>query len=89
MLWEAVAYAVIGLAAALAASRLLPRRLPRSPLVLATGPGAALAGGLIARTIVGAGHLEATLPAALGVSLALLSLLARPDARSSWGLIKD
>jgi hypothetical protein len=89
MWWEAVAYAVIGLVAALAATRLLPRRLPRSPLVLATGPGAALAGGLIARTIVGAGHLEATFPAALAVSAALLSLLARPDTRSSWSLVKD
>jgi len=89
MWWEAVAYAVTGLAAALAASRLLPRRLPRTPLVLGTGPGAALAGGLIARTIVGAGHLEATLPAALAVCAALLSLLARPDTRSPWGLVKD
>ncbi|MFI1096687.1 hypothetical protein [Streptomyces sp. NPDC020917] len=89
MWWEAVAYAVTGLAAALAATRLLPRRLPRSPLVMGTGPGAALAGGLITRAIVGTGHLEATLPGALAVAAALLSLLARPDTRSSWGLVKD
>lgn len=80
MLWESVACAVLGLIAALAATRVLPRRLPRTPLVLATGPAAALIGGLLARTIVGAGHYEATLPAALGVSAAILSLLARPSS---------
>jgi hypothetical protein len=86
MLWEeAVVYAVLGLAAALAATRLFPRRLPTTPLVLATGPAAALAGGLITRTIVGSGHVAATFPAALAVAAALLSLLARPAAAgSAW-----
>ncbi|SEN52209.1 hypothetical protein SAMN05216267_1006108 [Actinacidiphila rubida] len=89
MWWEAAFYAVIGLAAALAASHLLPRRLPRSPLVLATGPGGGLAGGLVAHTIFGGGHLEATFPAALAVAAAVLSLLARPDTRTGWGLVED
>lgn len=84
MLWEAVAYVVLGLVTALAATRVLPRRLPRTPLLLATGPAAALAGGLIAHTIMGPGHYESTLPAALGVCVALLSLLTRP-AGQVWG----
>ncbi|WNI17868.1 hypothetical protein [Actinacidiphila sp. ITFR-21] len=79
MLWEALAFAVLGLAAALAATGLLPARLPRTPLVLATGPVAALTGGLVARTIFGAGRPEMTIPVALVVAAALLSLLARPD----------
>ncbi|MYS22273.1 hypothetical protein GA0115240_13955 [Streptomyces sp. DvalAA-14] len=79
MLWEAAAYAVLGLAAAVAVTVLLPARLPRTPLTLATGPAAALAGGLVARTIFGGGRLELTIPVALVVAVALLSLLARPS----------
>ncbi|MFC4032574.1 hypothetical protein ACFO3J_13910 [Streptomyces polygonati] len=82
MLWEAAAYAVVGLAAAFAATVLLPARLPRTPLTLGTGPAAALAGGLVARTIFGGGHLEVTVPVALVVAAALLSLLARPGRPS-------
>ncbi|WP_329136181.1 hypothetical protein OG552_23965 [Streptomyces sp. NBC_01476] len=82
MLWEAVAYAVIGLATALVATYLLPARFPRTPLVLTTGPAAALAGGLVAHTIFGGGRLEMTAPGALVVSIALLSLLARPGRPS-------
>ncbi|MET9223569.1 hypothetical protein ACIOC1_07505 [Streptomyces sp. NPDC088197] len=81
MLWEAVAYVALGLGAAYAAARLFPLRLPLSPLLLATGPIAALLGGLVTRTIVGPGHPEATLPAALAVGAAMLSVLARPPKR--------
>ncbi|MEV6011465.1 hypothetical protein AB0M29_32200 [Streptomyces sp. NPDC051976] len=81
MLWEAAAFAVLGFAAAVAATRLFPSRLPPSPLALATGPVAGLLGGLVTYTIVGPGHPEATLPAALLVAAALLSLLARPPRR--------
>ncbi|WP_405587203.1 hypothetical protein [Streptomyces sp. NBC_01190] len=82
MLWEAVTYAALGLAVTLVATQLFPARLPRSPLALATGPAAALAGGLVLRTIFGAGRLEMTVPGALVVSVALLSLLARPGRPS-------
>jgi hypothetical protein len=82
MLWEAVAYVVLGLAAALVAAYALPARLPRTPLTFLTGPVAALAGGLVARTIFGGGRLEVTAPGALLVSAALLSLLARPSRPS-------
>ncbi|WP_037912947.1 hypothetical protein [Actinacidiphila yeochonensis] len=78
MLWNAVGFAVLGLLAAAAAGRLLPRRLPLSPLTLFTGVAAALTGGLIARTIVGRHHPEATFPAAVLTAVVLLSLLAGP-----------
>ncbi|WP_328915931.1 MULTISPECIES: hypothetical protein [unclassified Streptomyces] len=78
MLWEAVAYALLGLLAAVSVSRLLPQRFPPGPLLLATGPVASLTGGLVTYTVFGGGHLEATFPAALLTSAALLSLLARP-----------
>ena len=82
MLWEAVAFAVLGFAVSYAATRLLPARLPATPLVLATGPVAALGGGLVAHTIFGGGRPEMTIPGALIVAVALLSLLARPGRHS-------
>jgi hypothetical protein len=82
MLWQALTFAALGLAIASAATRLLPSlRLPSPLLVLSTGPVAALTGGLLARTILGPGHLLLTLLAALAVSTALLSLLVRPAPR--------
>lgn len=81
MLWEAAVFAVLGLAAAYAATRLFPSRVPPSPLALATGPVAALIGGLVTLTIVGPGHPEAIFPAAFLVAAALLSVLARPPRR--------
>ncbi|WP_335977453.1 MULTISPECIES: hypothetical protein [Streptomycetaceae] len=81
MLWEAVVFAALGLLAAWSASRMFPLRLPASPLVLATGPVASLLGGLVTYSIVGGHHPEATFPAALLTSAALLSVLARPPRR--------
>ncbi|MEW1866350.1 hypothetical protein OG896_12620 [Streptomyces sp. NBC_00669] len=81
MLWEAVIFAALGLLAAWTASRMFPLRLPASPLVLATGPAAALVGGLVTYSIVGGSHPEATFPAALLTSAALLSVLSRPPRR--------
>lgn len=75
MLWEASVSAILGLLAAWAAVRGLPGRLPRPSLVLSTGVVGALAGALIARAVMGAGHPAATLAIALGVCAALLSLL--------------
>ncbi|MEC4019264.1 hypothetical protein [Streptomyces sp. H27-D2] len=81
MLWEAIGFVIVGLALAHAATRWLPRRLPSHQLVLATGPGAALFGGVIAHHILGSGHAPATLLASLCVAVALLSLLLRPEGR--------
>jgi hypothetical protein len=81
MLWEAVAFAAIGLGASYAAARLFPLRLPLNALLLATGPVAALLGGFVTRTILGPGHPEVTLPAALVVAAAMLSVLAGPPKR--------
>jgi len=78
MLWNAVAFAALGLLAALTAGWVLPRRLPLSALTLFTGTAAALTGGLVARTVVGRHHPEATFPAAVLTAAVLLSLLARP-----------
>jgi hypothetical protein len=81
MMWEALAFAALGLAAAYAAVRLLATRLPARTLVLATGPVAALIGGFLARAILGGGHVLLTLVVAAAVAVALLSLLIRPAER--------
>ncbi|MEU3194598.1 hypothetical protein ABZ686_29095 [Streptomyces sp. NPDC006992] len=86
MIWEALGSAALGGALALAATRRFPERLPDRRLVLATGPVAALAGGLISRTVLGSGHLAVVWCLALGFSAALLSLLLRDDSprRRQW-----
>jgi hypothetical protein len=81
VLWEAVAYAALGLLASCAATRLLPLRFPASPLLLTTGPGAGLLGGFVMYAILGGGHTLATLPAAFLTAVCLLSLLARPPKK--------
>jgi hypothetical protein len=85
MMWEALAFAALGLAAAYAAVRLLPARLPARALVLPTGSGAALLGGFLAHTILGSGHVLLSLAAAAAVAVALLSLLVRPADRRRPG----
>ncbi|MBV9026024.1 MAG: hypothetical protein JO362_20060 [Streptomycetaceae bacterium] len=80
MIWEALASVLVGLAVAWAALRWLPCRFPSRTMVLATGPSAALLGGLITRIVLGPGHIPATLFAALAVGTALLSLLIRAPA---------
>ncbi|MEU4093811.1 hypothetical protein [Streptomyces sp. NPDC026673] len=78
MLWESIAFAAVGLAVAYAATRLLPRRrLAAATLVLATGPVAALVGGLITRTVLGSDRFLINLAVSVGVAAALLSLLVR------------
>ncbi|MDF9815476.1 hypothetical protein [Streptomyces sp. SPB162] len=77
-MWEAVAFAALGLGIAYAATHFLPARFPSRALVLATGPIAALVGGLITRTVLGGGHAAVTLPVSALVAAALLSLLVRP-----------
>ncbi|MGW1200861.1 hypothetical protein ACWD4B_34205 [Streptomyces sp. NPDC002536] len=84
LLWEALGSVLIGLAVSYGALRWLPERFGHfgsRPLALATGPGAALFGALLAHSVLGPGHLLATLGVSLGVAVALLSLLLRPDPR--------
>ncbi|MGW7515715.1 hypothetical protein ACWGJ2_08975 [Streptomyces sp. NPDC054796] len=83
MIWEVLGAAALGLALAYAATKRLPARLPNRPLVLATGPGAAVLGGLISRIVLGPGHAPATLAVAVGVSVAILSLLYSENVRPS------
>jgi hypothetical protein len=81
MIWDAVAFAALGFLAAWTASRIFPLRLPVTPLLLATGPVAALTGGLVAYAVFGGGHPEATFPAAAATAAVLVSLLASPPKR--------
>ncbi|GAA1904304.1 hypothetical protein GCM10009716_12790 [Streptomyces sodiiphilus] len=80
MFWEAIGSLVLGLGVAFAATRWRPSRFPDQALALVTGPAAALLGGVIARAVLGQGHAAATLTVALGVSVALVSLLFRAPA---------
>ncbi|WP_237323237.1 hypothetical protein [Streptomyces sp. JJ36] len=82
MLWEALGSVILGLALAGAAARWLPGRFPHRPLLLATGPVAALLGGLITRVVTGPGHPVAVLTVAAAVCVALLSLLHGGGSRS-------
>jgi hypothetical protein len=81
MLWQIAGYAALGLLAAVAAARFFPGRLPAAALVVPTGLVAALTGGLVAYTVFGGAHPEASLPAAFGTAAAGLSVLARPARR--------
>lgn len=81
MIWEALGATAIGLAIAFAAARQLPERLPSRSLVLATGPVAALLGGLICHIVLGAGHALVTMTVAAAVSVAILSLLLGESVR--------
>lgn len=86
MIWEALGATSLGLVIAYAAIRQLPERLPSRPLVLTTGPAAALLGGLICRVVMGGGHTLVTLTVAAAVSVAILSLLIVEKARPAPGL---
>ncbi|SEF83523.1 hypothetical protein SAMN05216223_102193 [Actinacidiphila yanglinensis] len=81
MFLYAVAFAALGLLVAWGAIRLFPLRLAVNALTLSTGPVAAVIGGLVAYSIVGGHHPEATFPAAVLTSASLLSVLARPPRR--------
>ncbi|SCK32032.1 hypothetical protein [Streptomyces sp. WMMB 322] len=86
MIWEALGAMAVGLAIAYAATRQLPERLPDRSLVLATGPAAALLGGLICHIVLGGGHPLVTLTVAALVSVAILSLLLGESARPAQRL---
>lgn len=80
MIGELLGPALIGLVVALGALRWFPTHFPHARLVWATGPVAALGGGLIARAVLGAGHLPVSLVCAALVAAALVSLLVNVGA---------
>jgi hypothetical protein len=86
MIWEALGATALGLVIAYAAAWQLPERLPNRPLVLVTGPVAALLGGVICRIVLGSGHTLVTMGVASAVSVAILSLLIGDNGRAAHGL---
>lgn len=80
MLGEALSSMILGLAVACAALHWLPHRFAgRSSLVLVTGTLAGVLGGLVARAVLGPGHLLVAMVLAAAVAAALISVLC--DAR--------
>ncbi|MFE4265288.1 hypothetical protein [Streptomyces sp. NPDC056883] len=84
LLIEALGSALLGLALAGAAVRVLGPRLPSSRVVLASGVAGALFGAYLTHTALGPGHntLFATLIGGALVSGVVLSLLLRPTGRA-------
>jgi len=83
MLLELLAFALIGLAVGVGAALLLPRwfQVHRAVTVL-TGLCSALLIGVLARAVVGSGHVALTVTlSAIGACL-LVSLLAHPEPRN-------
>ncbi|AJE82519.1 MULTISPECIES: hypothetical protein [Streptomyces] len=78
MIVEALGSALLGLALAYLAGRLLADRLPGRNLVLPTGLAGGLLGAFLTHSALGAGHLLATLAGGVLVAAAVLSLLIRP-----------
>ncbi|EST23381.1 hypothetical protein N566_25840 [Streptomycetaceae bacterium MP113-05] len=74
--------AIVGLAIAWAAAHLLPARLPRRILVLPTGAGGGLVGGLVSYAVMGPGNLGLAMVIAAAVSVAILSLLDGGSSRT-------
>ncbi|MFR9674312.1 hypothetical protein [Streptomyces sp. TR06-5] len=84
MFWEACGSVLVGLALAWSAAFRLPSRLPRRGLVLPTGAGGGLLGGMVAYAVMGPGNLPSALLVAAGVAAAMLSLLhVRPPRGAS------
>ncbi len=83
MMWEAFAFAAVGLVLAFAADTLQAERFPSRALVLATGLVAALLGGLVARIVLGPGYFPLNALVALIATAAILSLLVRPAPRQN------
>ncbi|MFD7920213.1 hypothetical protein ACFV3R_13435 [Streptomyces sp. NPDC059740] len=79
MILEALASLGLGLLIALASTRWWAVRLPLRRLNLWTGPGAALLGAFVARSVLGPGHPAVVLLAAVAMAAAALSLLVRPQ----------
>lgn len=85
MLLETLGFVVLGFAVGYGATRALSNRFPSALLVQLTGPGAALVGGWVARSVLGPGHALVTLIVAAAVAVALVTLLIRPKPRGITG----
>ncbi|MFD5144096.1 hypothetical protein [Streptomyces sp. NPDC058401] len=85
LLIEALGSALLGLALAGVAVRVLGPRLPSSRAVLVSGVAGALFGAYLTHTALGPGHntLFATLIGGALVSMVVLSLLLRPAGRTA------
>ncbi|MFF2325196.1 MULTISPECIES: hypothetical protein [unclassified Streptomyces] len=81
MILEPLGSVVLGLALAWTALRSLPHRLPSRSTVFATGALGALFGAFLMRSVLGPGHVVATLVGAALVGAVTLSLLVRPSSR--------
>ncbi|WP_328300665.1 hypothetical protein OG389_24875 [Streptomyces sp. NBC_00435] len=84
LLIETLGSALLGLALAGAAVRVLAQRLPSARTVLVSGVSGALFGAYLTHTALGPGHntLFATLFGGALVSAVVLSLLLRPAGRT-------
>ncbi|MFE7352828.1 hypothetical protein ACFU8Q_06400 [Streptomyces sp. NPDC057543] len=78
MILEPLGSVVLGLALAWVALRSLPDRLPSRRAVLTTGALGALFGAFLMHSVLGPGHLVATLIGAALIGAVTLSLLVRP-----------
>ncbi|MGW0963814.1 hypothetical protein ACWD4K_33500 [Streptomyces gelaticus] len=73
--------AVLGLALAWVALRSLPHRLPSRRAVFTTGALGSLFGAYLMHSVLGPGHVVATLIGAVLIGAVTLSLLVRPRSR--------
>ncbi|MET9663332.1 hypothetical protein [Streptomyces sp. NPDC006510] len=83
MILEPLGSVVLGLALAWVALRSLPERLPSRRAVFTTGALGALFGAYLMHSVLGPGHVVATLVGAALIGAVTLSLLIRPRSRLS------
>ncbi|MCX4729657.1 hypothetical protein [Streptomyces sp. NBC_01363] len=81
MILEPLGSVVLGLALAWMALRSLPDRLPPRRAVFTTGALGALFGAYLMHSVLGPGHVVATLIGAALIGAVTLSLLVRPRSR--------
>ncbi|MEU9314548.1 hypothetical protein [Streptomyces sp. NPDC048295] len=81
MILEPLGSVVLGLVLAWAALRSLPHRLPSRRAVFTTGALGALFGSFLMHSVLGPGHVVATLVGAALIGSVTLSLLVRPRSR--------
>ncbi|WNI22599.1 hypothetical protein [Streptomyces sp. ITFR-16] len=81
MILETLGSVVLGVALSWAALRSLPGRLPSRRTVFGTGALGALFGAYLMHSVLGAGHVAATVVGAVVIAAVTLSLLIRPHSR--------
>ncbi|WP_326767685.1 hypothetical protein OG978_26970 [Streptomyces sp. NBC_01591] len=81
MILEPLGSVVLGLALAWMALRFLPDRLPSRRAVFTTGALGALFGVYLMHSVLGPGHVVATLIGTALIGAVTLSLLVRPRSR--------